>query len=116
MSGFADWPRRALPLSACLPRSGSISLPDLLAELYAREVRGVLVEGGGEVHAAFLEAGLVDRVAVFLAPRLMGGREAAPMIAGAGRALKDTIRLGPLSVRPVGEDLLIEADVRREPT
>jgi diaminohydroxyphosphoribosylaminopyrimidine deaminase / 5-amino-6-(5-phosphoribosylamino)uracil reductase len=96
-------------------RGRHISLPEVLAELHTRKVRGVLVEGGAEIHAAFLEAGLVDRVAVFLAPRLMGGREAAPMIAGGGRALKDTIRLGPLAVRQVGEDLLIEADVRREP-
>ena len=96
-------------------RDGRIGLPEVLAELQAREVRGVLVEGGAEVHGAFLEAGLVDRVAVFVAPRLMGGREATPMAAGGGLALKHALRLGPLSVRAVGEDVLIEADVCREP-
>jgi diaminohydroxyphosphoribosylaminopyrimidine deaminase/5-amino-6-(5-phosphoribosylamino)uracil reductase len=96
-------------------RDGRIGLPEVLAELQAREVRGVLVEGGAEVHGAFLEAGLVDRVAVFVAPRLMGGREATPMTAGGGLALKHALRLGPLSVRTVGEDILIEADVCREP-
>jgi diaminohydroxyphosphoribosylaminopyrimidine deaminase/5-amino-6-(5-phosphoribosylamino)uracil reductase len=99
-----------------LPRRGDhLSLPELLGHLHGREIRGLLVEGGADVHGAFLEAGLVDRVAVFLAPRLMGGREAAPMIAGGGRSLKDALRLGSLSVRAVGEDLLIEADVSREP-
>jgi diaminohydroxyphosphoribosylaminopyrimidine deaminase/5-amino-6-(5-phosphoribosylamino)uracil reductase len=99
-----------------LPRRGDhVSLPELLGHLHGREIRSLLVEGGAEVHGAFLEAGLVDRVAVFLAPRLMGGREAASMIAGGGRSLKDALRLGPLSVRAVGEDLLIEADVSREP-
>ncbi|MGH7311804.1 MAG: bifunctional diaminohydroxyphosphoribosylaminopyrimidine deaminase/5-amino-6-(5-phosphoribosylamino)uracil reductase RibD [Candidatus Rokuibacteriota bacterium] len=96
-------------------RDGRVGLPELLADLQAREIRAVLVEGGGEVHAAFLEAGLVDRVAVFLAPRLMGGREATPMIAGGGLALKHALRLGALSIRPAGEDILIEADVCREP-
>jgi diaminohydroxyphosphoribosylaminopyrimidine deaminase/5-amino-6-(5-phosphoribosylamino)uracil reductase len=99
-----------------LPRRGDhVSLPELLGHLHGREIRSLLVEGGAEVHGAFLEAGLVDRVAVFLAPRLMGGREAASMIAGGGRSLKDALRLGPLSVQAVGEDLLIEADVSREP-
>jgi diaminohydroxyphosphoribosylaminopyrimidine deaminase/5-amino-6-(5-phosphoribosylamino)uracil reductase len=96
-------------------RDGRVGLAELLAELHAREIRGVLVEGGAEVHGAFLEAGLVDRVAVFVAPRLMGGREATPMIAGSGLALKHALRLGALSIRPVGEDVLIEADVCREP-
>jgi len=44
--------------------------------LFDLEARAVLVEGGGEVHAAFLDAGLVDRVALFVAPMLVGGRAA----------------------------------------
>jgi diaminohydroxyphosphoribosylaminopyrimidine deaminase/5-amino-6-(5-phosphoribosylamino)uracil reductase len=95
-------------------RDGRVGLPELLADLHAREIRAVLVEGGAEVHGAFLDAGLIDRVAVFVAPRLMGGREAAPMTAGAGLTLKHALRLGPLSTRSVGEDILIEADVHRE--
>ena len=88
-----------------------VELGDVLAALFARDVRGVLVEGGGEVHAAFLDAGLVDRVAIFVAPRLLGGRTAATVVGGMGRALKEAIRLEGLTVRAVGDDLLIEADV-----
>jgi len=85
-----------------------------LAALGTREIRAVLVEGGGEIHGAFVDAGLVDRVAVFVAPRLMGGRDAMPSIGGLGRLLGASLALGGLEVCRVGDDLLIEADARPE--
>jgi diaminohydroxyphosphoribosylaminopyrimidine deaminase/5-amino-6-(5-phosphoribosylamino)uracil reductase len=88
-----------------------VDLGALLEALFAREVRGVLVEGGGEVHAAFLDAGLVDRVAVYLAPLLVGGRAAPTPVGGTGRELKSAVRLGAFEVTPLGDDVLIEADV-----
>ena len=99
----------------CPTRDGRIDTAGLLERLFALEVRAVLVEGGGETHAAFVDAGLVDRVALFLAPLLLGGREATGVIGGAGRDLKAALRLAPLTVTTVGDDLLIEADVLGEP-
>jgi diaminohydroxyphosphoribosylaminopyrimidine deaminase/5-amino-6-(5-phosphoribosylamino)uracil reductase len=100
---------------SCGTRDGRVDLGALLAELFGREVRAVLVEGGGEVHGAFLDAGLVDRVAMFTAPLLIGGRGATPVVAGAGRELKSAVRLGAFTVTPLGDDLLVEADVVRGP-
>jgi diaminohydroxyphosphoribosylaminopyrimidine deaminase / 5-amino-6-(5-phosphoribosylamino)uracil reductase len=71
----------------------------------------VLVEGGGEVHAAFLDAGAVDRVALFVAPLLLGGRTAPTAVGGAGRDLKSAVRLARPTVTPLGDDVLLEADV-----
>lgn len=90
---------------------GRIDIHALLAWLHAREARAVLVEGGAEANGAFLDAGVVDRVALFIAPLLLGGRAATPTIGGAGRELKSALRLGPLEVRHIGDDVLIEADV-----
>ena len=92
-------------------RVGRVDLRGALAALAALEVRAVLVEGGGEVHGAFLDAGLVDRVVMFVAPRLVGGRTATPAIGGAGSPLKGAPRLTALEVTRVGDDLLIEGDV-----
>ena len=100
---------------SCGTRDGRVDLGALLAELFAREVRAVLVEGGGEVHGAFLDAGLVDRVAMFAAPLLIGGRGATPVVAGEGRELKSAVRLGGFTVTSLGDDLLVEADVLRGP-
>lgn len=97
----------------CRTRDGRLDLGAVLDDLFAREVRGVLVEGGGEIHAAFLDTNLVDRVAIYVAPLLVGGRGATPAVGGVGRELKNAVRLGPLSVTALGDDLLIEADVLR---
>jgi len=99
----------------CPTRDGRVAVDAVLAALFAREVRSVLLEGGGEVHASFLEAGLVDRVTLFVAPVLLGGREAPGVVGGAGRELKSAVRLGPISARLVGADVMLEADVAREP-
>ena len=76
-----------------------------------REVQSLLVEGGATVHGAFIAAGLVDRVVLFVAPRLIGG--GVPVARGADRPLAEALRLGPLTTRAVGADLLIAADVLR---
>jgi diaminohydroxyphosphoribosylaminopyrimidine deaminase / 5-amino-6-(5-phosphoribosylamino)uracil reductase len=102
-------------VARCPAPDGRVDIATLLADLFARDVRAVLVEGGGEAHAAFLDADVVDRVLLFVAPLLLGGRTAPSVVDGRGRDLKDAVRLGPFAVRAVGADLLIEADVLRGP-
>jgi diaminohydroxyphosphoribosylaminopyrimidine deaminase/5-amino-6-(5-phosphoribosylamino)uracil reductase len=80
-----------------------------LAMLARDGIQSLLVEGGATVHGAFIAAGLVDRVALFVAPRLAGG--GVPIAAGPGLPIAGALRLGPLSARAVGEDLLITGDV-----
>lgn len=101
-------------VAVCGTRDGRVDVTGVLRDLFAREVRGVLVEGGGEVHAAFLDAGAVDRAAVFVAPVLLGGRSAPSPVGGAGLALERAVRLGEVEVRRLGRDVLLEADVERE--
>jgi diaminohydroxyphosphoribosylaminopyrimidine deaminase/5-amino-6-(5-phosphoribosylamino)uracil reductase len=97
----------------CPDTAGRVSPRTLLSELFARDVRGVLVEGGAEVAASFVDDDLVDRVAMFFAPLVIGGRGAPTVVGGVGRELKRALALESLEVRRVGEDLLVEADVRR---
>lgn len=97
-----------------LPGDGErVDLRALLAALARMEVVGVLAEGGAELGAALLDAGLVDRVAFFVAPRLLGGRRAPGPLGGPGRRLKEAVSLSMVSYRQIGEDLLVEGDVVR---
>lgn len=88
---------------------GRLSVGAVLAALATRGIQSVLIEGGAEIHGAFIAAGLVDEVAFFIAPRLLGA--GVPVAVGPGRALPAGLRLGPLSVRPVGDDVLVTAAV-----
>ena len=63
---------------------GKISIPALLQALYEHGIASVLVEGGSEVLGSFLDAGMADRVYAFIAPKLVGGKNALPSIGGRG--------------------------------
>ena len=92
-------------------RDGRVAIADVLETLASRDIQSLLVEGGADMHGAFIEAGLIDRVALFLAPRLLGS--GTPIARGPGRSVTDALHLGPASVRRIGDDLLLEADVIR---
>lgn len=92
---------------------GRVAIPALLEALYARGVNGVLVEGGATVHGTFLDAGLVHKVVFFIAPLLIGGRQAPSAVGGLGAAdLGSALALTDLEVSPVGSDLMLTARVR----
>jgi diaminohydroxyphosphoribosylaminopyrimidine deaminase/5-amino-6-(5-phosphoribosylamino)uracil reductase len=96
---------------------GRVSLPALLDELGNRKVLSVLVEGGAEVHAAFITNGLVDKVYAYVAPRVVGGRAAPGPVGGKGvDRLLDAIPLRDMDFARLGDDLLINGyvDVHRD--
>lgn len=89
-----------------------VSIPGVLAHLAGRGIHSLLVEGGGEVAWSFLEAGAVDRVALFVAPILLGGRKSVPVVGGPGAASPaEAIPLEAMSVERIGEDLLVRGRV-----
>ncbi|MEO5768432.1 MAG: bifunctional diaminohydroxyphosphoribosylaminopyrimidine deaminase/5-amino-6-(5-phosphoribosylamino)uracil reductase RibD [Polyangia bacterium] len=111
-SARANALRRAGAEVELLPaRQGRIDLARVLAALADRQIQSLLVEGGAQIHAAFIAAGLVDRVALFYAPLLLGG--GVPVAAAAPGRATSRLVLGPLRVKRLGPDLLIQADVVR---
>ena len=83
-----------------------------LADLFARGRRHVFLEGGPTVASAFVRAGLVDEVAAYLAPVLLGAGPAA--VGDLGNAtIGDALRLEPVEVTTVGEDVRVVLRPRR---
>jgi diaminohydroxyphosphoribosylaminopyrimidine deaminase/5-amino-6-(5-phosphoribosylamino)uracil reductase len=87
---------------------GRVALPALLDELGQRGILSLLVEGGAEVHASFFAEGLVDKVYAYVAPRLIGGKEAPGPLGGAGvEHLAGSTQLHELDFARLGDDLVI---------
>lgn len=88
---------------------GRPDLREVLAFLRERDIASVLVEGGGHVHATFLQHHLADKLQLVVAPKLVGGDGARTWVAGQLAATMDQARrLAAMKVRPLGADLLIE--------
>jgi diaminohydroxyphosphoribosylaminopyrimidine deaminase/5-amino-6-(5-phosphoribosylamino)uracil reductase len=91
----------------CRSRGGRVDLSDLLGRLARRGVTSVLVEGGAEVNRSFLEAGLVDRVVLFLAPKLVGGGGVSWVAGPGARRMEGALPLLDVEVSRAGADILV---------
>ncbi len=88
---------------------GSINLKSLLKRLGEMEVVSLLVEGGSKVNSSFLLQGLIDKIFLFLSPKLLGGDQAPGIFGGKGvERLEDAVIFDKMKVKRVGQDLLIE--------
>jgi diaminohydroxyphosphoribosylaminopyrimidine deaminase/5-amino-6-(5-phosphoribosylamino)uracil reductase len=91
-------------------RDGRVSIQDLLIHLGRRGITSLLVEGGAEVYSSFLNEHQVDKLILFIAPCLIGGRKAVGMIGGTGIAyMNEAIRFKEMNVKLWSGDILVEA-------
>jgi 2,5-diamino-6-(ribosylamino)-4(3H)-pyrimidinone 5'-phosphate reductase len=88
-----------------LPTKG-IAPSTVLRDLYARGMKRVLMEGGGELHFAFAREHVVDEIYVTVTPRLIGG-DAPSLLDGKGFLKKDHLKLKLVSTRRVDDELFL---------
>ena len=99
-----------------VPRGmGGLDMKAIMTELARRDVTSVLIEGGGTTHASAFEAGIVDKVMFFVAPKIIGGREAVSAVDGVGcESMAEAVQLDRMTATPLGSDILIEAYVSKD--
>jgi diaminohydroxyphosphoribosylaminopyrimidine deaminase/5-amino-6-(5-phosphoribosylamino)uracil reductase len=91
-----------------------VPLPALVEVLGKREVQSILVEGGPTLAWACIEAGIVDRLVLYIAPKLIGGTDAPGVLGGAGAgSIDEAVPLTIRSTERLGVDLKVMADVHR---
>jgi len=94
---------------------GRVDLVRLMKWLHAETIDSVLVEGGAALNYSLLELGLVQRLQVYIAPKLFGGDAAKSPVGGAGVSLPEqAFLLGIPTITPIGGDLLLEYDFMRK--
>lgn len=87
-----------------------IDLAKLMPVLGKREITSVLLEGGGTLNAAALDAGIVDKVYAYVAPKIIGGVGAPTMVEGSGVVLlEEAVQLYRMTCMPLNGDILLEA-------
>lgn len=87
----------------------TIDLDKLMTILGEAKIDSIFIEGGAYTHASFLEANLVNKVYAFIAPKIIGGKNALTPIGGEGVSLmKDALVLKDVTYTQFDEDILIE--------
>lgn len=101
---------QTLPLPG---HQGHIDIQALMEALGQREIDSVLVEGGGTLNDSLLRTGLVKKVYCYIAPKLLGGREAKTPVEGQGfPSPEEGVRMGRPQVTLLEHDVLLEYEVR----
>lgn len=94
---------------------GRVCLKDLMQELGKRNIDSLLLEGGGTLNYSALETGVVDKVLYFIAPKIIGGKDAITSVEGEGKTLiKNAFLLKNMSIQRFEKDILIEGYIRKE--
>jgi diaminohydroxyphosphoribosylaminopyrimidine deaminase/5-amino-6-(5-phosphoribosylamino)uracil reductase len=95
--------------------SGGRNLSNVLRELGSRSIQSVLIEGGANVAGAFFDMGLIDKVSFFIAPLIIGGRNAPSAIGGEGaQKIVEASRLKEVEITRHGTDLEITGYISRD--
>jgi diaminohydroxyphosphoribosylaminopyrimidine deaminase/5-amino-6-(5-phosphoribosylamino)uracil reductase len=92
---------------------GRPSMAGVVKRLGELEITSMIIEGGAMVNGAALASGIVDKVFLYYAPKILAGTGAIPFAAGEGfRKMSDAARVRSLRLHRFGEDFAVEGYVR----
>lgn len=93
---------------------GRVDLVRLMEELYKLEIDSVLLEGGGNLNSSALDSGIVDKVMFFIAPKIIGGKDALTSVEGEGiNSMERAVEVKNISLTRFGDDILLEGYIDR---
>ncbi|MFC1978832.1 RibD family protein, partial [Chloroflexota bacterium] len=95
-------------------KDGLVDLDALLDELGGRNITSVIAEGGGIMLGSLFDQGLVDKVATFIAPKIIGGdRSPTPVQGHSVLSMEEALKLHSVSVEMFNSDMLITGYIKR---
>ena len=97
----------------CEEKDGHVDIDDLMNKLGHKGIDSLLLEGGSCLNAAFLQAGCVDEVYAFIAPKIIGGEHSKSPIGGQGiELMKDAITFDKVEIEQIENDILIKGKIK----
>ena len=101
-----------IELIECQSNNNHVDIKDMMTKLGAMGIDSLLLEGGGTLNAAFLEAGCVDEVWAFIAPKIIGGEGAKTPVSGKGiDNMSEAIKLQDIDIQNINGDILIKGKI-----
>lgn len=93
---------------------GRINLKKLFKRLKDMDIDSILIEGGGTVNYSLLESDLIDKLYLYIAPKIIGGKDSKNFVAGEGvDELAESFNFNIENIQSLGEDILLEAYRKR---
>ena len=106
--------QKGIEVLDCSGQNKNVDWKILLRALTKREIASVLIEGGGKVVGSALKEGIVDKMHIYVAPKIIGDKKAVSAIEGmATKRIAQAISLSSVAVQKSGPDIFIEAYVHR---
>ncbi len=97
----------------CPQKQGKVDLKVLLKELGKKDITSLLIEGGSQIVGDAYKNKLVDKALIFIAPKIIGDQNALSSICGVNvKNVDKSVQLKDVSVQRIGEDILVEGNVR----
>lgn len=88
---------------------GLVPFRALMKKLGDMEISSVIIEGGSLINASALKEDVVDKVAIYYAPKILGGSDSVNVIGGSGiESLSEAIAIKDMTIKKFGEDFLVE--------
>ena len=94
-----------------------VDMQIMLKELGKFQITSLLIEGGPGINASAIQEGIVNKLVMFIASKIIGGKTAPSAIQGDGIAvLEEAVRIDDIKIKKLGEDLMVEGYIKRPPS
>jgi diaminohydroxyphosphoribosylaminopyrimidine deaminase/5-amino-6-(5-phosphoribosylamino)uracil reductase len=106
--------KKGINVLCCPQKQGKIDLNLLFSKLLECNITSILIEGGANVVGSALKQNLVDKINVYVAPKIIGDQAALNSVVGIGiKDINKAVKLTDLTIKQIDKDFLIEAYVHR---
>lgn len=111
----APYQEKGITVLTVPEKDGHVNLRELMKKLGKMNIDSILLEGGAQLNWSALESGIVQRILAYLSPKLFGGSTSKSPVGGEGVSFpKEAILLENSRIIPLGEDFLIESEVKKD--